>query len=347
MKNAACLTLIIAGIILLLILGKGLLIPFVFALLFWFITRRIRLLIDKVPLAKKYLPDWSKNVIIFVLIISAFGMVADALSINIRALTKSYESYEANIQGILTQVESMTNLNINEMMSSADDLDYGTLFGGIATVITGLVGDTFMIIIYVLFIFLEETSFRKKMQQYFAKSDKNNQINTTLNEIEESVSSYLMLKTLVSLLTGFLSYIVLLLVGIDSPLFWAFLIFLLNYIPTIGSLIATLFPAIFSLIQFGEFTPFIIIAAAVGAVQVIVGNIVEPRLMGKSLNLSPIVTIMALAVWGKIWGITGMVLSVPITVIMLIAFAQFESTQTVALILSGNGKIGKEQDEKK
>lgn len=103
MKNTAYLFLIIAGIILLLILGKGLLIPFVFALLFWFITRRIRLLIDKVPLAKKYLPDWGKNVIIFNLIISAFGLVSDALSINIKSLTKSYESYEANIHGILQQ----------------------------------------------------------------------------------------------------------------------------------------------------------------------------------------------------------------------------------------------------
>ncbi len=345
MKNAAYLILIIAGIILLLILGKGLLIPFVFALLFWFITRRIRLLIDKVPPAKKYLPDWSKNVIIFVLIISAFGMVADALSINIRALTKSYESYEANIQGILQQVESLINLDINDLLSS-DQLDYGTLFGNIATVITGLVGDTFMIIIYVLFIFLEETSFKKKMRQYFSKRENDDQITITLNKIEESISSYLMLKTLVSLLTGLFSYLVLLFVGIDSPLFWAFLIFLLNYIPTIGSLVATLFPAIFSLIQFGEFTPFLIIAGAVGAVQVIVGNIVEPKLMGKSLNLSPIVTIMALALWGKIWGITGMILCVPITVIMLIVFAQFESTQTVALILSGNGKIGKEKDGK-
>ncbi len=346
MKNTAYLLLIIAGIILLLILGKGLLIPFVFALLFWFITRRIRLLLDKIPLAKKYLPNWGKNVIIFIFIISAFGWIADALSYNIKTLSKSYESYEANIQGIIHQAESMVDININDLLSSTDQLDYGALFGSIASAITGLLGNTFMIIIYVLFIFMEETSFKMKMQKYFAKKEDGNQINTTLNEIEESISSYLVLKTLVSLLTGFLSYLALLFVGIDSPLFWAFLIFLLNYIPTIGSLVATLFPAIFSLIQFGEFTPFLVIAGAVGAVQIIVGNLIEPRLTGKSLNLSPIITIMALAVWGKIWGITGMILSVPITVIMLIVFSQFESTQTVALILSGNGEIGKAKDKK-
>lgn len=99
------------------------------------------------------------------------------------------------------------------------------------------------------------------------------------------------------------------------------------------------FPAVFSLLQFGEVTPFLIVLIAVGCIQVIVGNIIEPKLFGKSLNLSPLVTILSLAVWGKIWGITGMVLSVPITVIMIIIFSQFEKTKSVAILLSENGDI--------
>ena len=79
--------------------------------------------------------------------------------------------------------------------------------------------------------------------------------------------------------------------------------------------------------------------ACVGAIQVIVGNLVEPRLFGKSLNVSPLITILSLAIWGKIWGITGMVLSVPITVIMIIVFSQFEKTKKIAIILSENGEV--------
>ena len=120
-----------------------------------------------------------------------------------------------------------------------------------------------------------------------------------------------------------------------------FLIFLLNYIPTIGSLVATVFPSIFCLLQFGEITSFLIVLFAVGGIQVIVGNIIEPKLFGRSLNLSPLVTILSLAVWGKIWGVTGMVLSVPITVIMIIIFSQFEKTKAIAMVLSENGDIEK------
>ena len=125
-----------------------------------------------------------------------------------------------------------------------------------------------------------------------------------LRKIEDSISNYLRLKTYVSLLTGVLSYFVLLLVGVDGAPFWAFLIFLLNYIPTIGSLVAT-----------------------------------EPKVFGKSLNLSPLVTILSLAVWGEIWGITGMILSVPITVIMIIIFSQFDKTKNIAILLSESGNV--------
>ena len=140
-------------------------------------------------------------------------------------------------------------------------------------------------------------------------------------------------------MTGGLSYIALLIIGIDSPVFWAFLIFLLNFIPTIGSLIATMFPAVFCLLHYGEFGPGILVLIFVGAIQILVGNILEPKLMGSSMNISSLVTIIALSFWGAIWGVTGMILSVPITVIMIIIFSQFPSTRPIAVALSEKGEI--------
>ena len=121
--------------------------------------------------------------------------------------------------------------------------------------------------------------------------------------------------------------------------FWAFLIFLLNFIPTIGSLIATIFPAAYSLLQFGEFSPALLVLVIVGTIQLVVGNIVEPRVMGSSMNISPLVTILALTFWGMIWGITGMILSIPIMVVLVIIFSQFESTRPIAILLSEKGEI--------
>ena len=338
MKQAANFVIVIIAILATLIVGKGILIPFIFALIFWFLTREIRKSIYKLPFAKKFIPKWLSNVLVFTVIILAFGFISEIITNSIADLTDSYSKYEPNVASIIEKLNVYFHIDIFKSVKSVvGNFNYGSVLGNIANGISGLLGDTFMIVIYALFIFLEEASLKQKLRKVFFKDDSN--VQNILTKIENSISSYLRLKTYVSLLTGILSYIVLVLVGVDSAPFWAFLIFLLNYIPTIGSLVATVFPAIFSLIQFGEFTPFLIVLTAVGAVQVIVGNVVEPKVFGKSLNLSPLVTILALAIWGKIWGITGMILSVPITVIMIIIFSQFEKTKTVAIFLSESGDL--------
>lgn len=343
MKNAAYFSIIIVIIIATLVIGKGILIPFIFALIFWFLTREIRKNIYKIPFATKYIPIWLSNIFVFTFIIISFGFISEIIINSITNLSTSYSKYEPNIEATIKEIDSYFNINTIKLVKSfVGDFNYGSILGNIANGISVLLGDSFMIIIYALFIFLEESSFKKKLTKVFeTKEDKFANIEPMITKIEFSISNYLRLKTYVCLLTGILSYFILLLVGVDSAPFWAFLIFLLNYIPTIGSLVATIFPAIFSLIQFGEFSPFLIVLLAVGFTQVIVGNIIEPKLFGKSLNLSPLITILSLAVWGKIWGVTGMILSVPITVIMIIICSQFERTKALAIFLSEDGEINK------
>ncbi|WGH74511.1 AI-2E family transporter [Tenacibaculum tangerinum] len=341
MKNASNFIIVTVAIIAALVVGKGILIPFVFAIIFWFLTREIRKTIYRLPLARRFIPTWLGNVLVFTLIMLGFSFVSQILTSSISDLTASYSKYEPNIEAIINRINDYFNIDVMKSLKSiVGDFDYGLFLGNIANGISGLLGDTFMIIIYALFLFLEESSFKEKLQKVFMSAKKNPQgVQAILKKIEKSISNYLRLKTYVSLLTGLLSYLVLLFAGVDGAAFWAFLIFLLNYIPTIGSLVATVFPAIFSLIQFGEFSPFLMVLIGVGSIQVIVGNVVEPRVFGKSLNLSPLVTILSLAVWGEIWGITGMILSVPITVIMIIIFSQFEKTKSIAIFLSENGNI--------
>ena len=115
------------------------------------------------------------------------------------------------------------------------------------------------------------------------------------------------------------------------------MIFLLAYIPTIGSLLGVVFPALMALLQFGGGSEFLTIAVGLGAAQLVIGNVLEPRMMGKSLNLSSLVVIISLAVWGSIWGVTGMFLSVPITVLLMIVLAEFVN-RPIAILLSADGK---------
>ena len=340
MRNTAYFFISTIAIVITLIYGQNLLQPFIFALLLWFIVRKIRHLLNKVKFIKKYFPSWVKSLIPSIILILIFAFISRLLMANINSLAKSYPVYEQNVAIMIAQLNEVFQMNLVDYFKShAADFDFGTILKRIFQSLSDLLSNAFIILIYALFIFLEETHFPTKLRAMFSDKKQFNELNEVLDEIEKSITSYIGLKTLVSFITGFASYIVLIFIGIDAPLFWAFLIFLLNYIPTIGSLIGTLFPAIFCLLQFGDFNSCLLVLGIVGGIQVVVGNLLEPKLMGNSLNISSFVAIFALSFWGALWGITGMLLSVPITVIMVLIFSHFNSTKPIAIMLSEKGKI--------
>jgi AI-2 transport protein TqsA len=135
-----------------------------------------------------------------------------------------------------------------------------------------------------------------------------------------------------------MSYAVMRVAGLDYAFFWATAIFFLNYIPTIGSLLGTVLPAAFALLQFQALAPVVGVLAGVGVVQFLVGNILLPRMAGQVLNISLTVTIFSLFFWGALWGVTGMFVAMPLTAILIIAFGHFEPTRPFAVLLSRGGE---------
>ncbi|MFW5822054.1 MAG: AI-2E family transporter [Tangfeifania sp.] len=337
--------LILVVLVLILIYAQAIIIPFILAVLFLFLIRVIRNILSKV----KYvglLPKWSLTLISSALLLVFLVFTVEMISQNIQQLSVTLPIYEANLNRITQKINTQFDIDISNMVSDfAQDLNFRGILSRIFATLTGLFGDAFMVFLYLIFLLIEEPIFSQKIKAMYPDQKKYSQINGLIHKIDKSISHYIALKTLVSLLTGFLSYFVLLIIGVDAPLFWAFLIFVLNYIPSIGSLIATIFPTIFALLQFGNFTPAILVLTIVGAIQLVIGNLVEPRLMGNSLNISPLVVFLTLALWGIIWGITGMLLSVPITVILIIIMSEFPDTRPIAVLLSRRGEINIRQNE--
>ena len=128
-------------------------------------------------------------------------------------------------------------------------------------------------------------------------------------------------------------------IGLDFAAFWGMLIFFLNFIPTVGSILATVFPSLLAVIVFESPAAIIGVIGGITGIQLLVGNFMEPKLMGNSLNLSPLVILLSLSLWGSLWGIPGMFLCVPITVIAMIICSHFAQTRPVAIFLSGNGRL--------
>lgn len=329
------------GIVTILIFTKQLLIPFVLALLVWFLIRGIKKNgLEKVGFIHKYFPHWLQTSISALIIFGIVGAMVKMLVVNIELLSESLPVYEKNIKQIQELLNSNYKIDIGGMMSEfLGDFDFSGILASVFSSLTEIFGSAFTIALYTMFLLMEDVMFPKKLKALYKSQEKYENANTILLKIEHSIGSYLYLKTIISLGTGFLSFIALWAIGVEAPVFWAFLIFLLNYIPTIGSLIATSFPSLFTLLQFGEWGPFFLVLGIVGAIQLVIGNIVEPKAMGNTLNISSLVVILALSAWGLVWGITGMILSVPITVIIVIVCAEFEKTRPIAILLSEKGSV--------
>ncbi len=340
LSKIAYLVLTIIGITTILVFSKDYAIPFIIALLVWFIIHELRENIQQIPWLKKNCPIWLQSMIGFVVINAALFLVFQLLIVSMSDLLDSINIYEENLDKSLLQVNDMTGIDVtDQVLTYIKEIDLAATATALFDYVSLLLGDAFLILLYVLFLLLEESVFNSKLDALYSDEKKKKKIVALFQKMDHSISKYLTLKTLVSLLTGVLSYFALLFIGIDAPAFWAILIFVLNYIPTIGSLIATLFPAFFAVVQFGEFSPMVMVLVSVGLIQVIVGNIIEPKIMGDSLNISSLVVILSLTIWGAIWGVMGMILSVPITVMMIVVFEEIPDLKPLAIMLSEKGQL--------
>ncbi len=184
----------------------------------------------------------------------------------------------------------------------------------------GLVGNLVLIVVFTLFLLA---------------GGRPAQSHPLVAEIHVKVARYLSTKFLMSLTTGILVGVILVIFGVDLALMFGVLTFLLNFIPSIGSIVATLLPLPIILLQFGLGWKIYVILALTGSVQLTIGNIIEPKIMGENLNLHPVVVLFFLVFWGLVWGVPGMFLAVPITAIIKIVMERIDATRDYAKILTG------------
>jgi AI-2 transport protein TqsA len=155
--------------------------------------------------------------------------------------------------------------------------------------------------------------------------------------VRNGVEQYLWIQTVTGLMIAAGSWAIMALVGLDNAAFWAFLIFIVSYIPIVGGAVGILLPPLFALVQFESFWPAVVLIAVLQAINFVVGNIVLPRMQGDSLNIDPVVVLLSLAFWGAIWGVPGMFLSTPLTVMFMVILAEFRGTLWIAVLLSSDG----------
>jgi AI-2 transport protein TqsA len=323
--NTAALIIIFAGII----LAKSIITPFLLAL---FIS-----IICEQPvswLEKRGLPRWAALLIVIfgmIFIFTGFGMLIVS---TISSFSGNLSQYDSTLASLNTSVIGFLNdhgikIPDGQIFSLVQPAKILEFTANTLNTLVSMMGNTFLIFLIVLFTLTEFGSFAIKARAILKGSDKSLSYFST---ILQNIRHYLGIKTLICLLTGILVYVALLIVGVDYPLLWALIAALMNYIPNIGSIIAAVPAVLFALVQLG-FGGALWTLGSFMVVNNVLGNFIEPKIMGKGLGLSTLVVFLSLLFWGFIFGTVGMFLSVPLTMSIKIILEQNEQTKWLAILL--------------
>jgi len=321
--------------------GKDFFIPLLIALIAVYLITVLSRLARHLRIAGRQLPVALTMILSFAVIFGFGYAIFEIVAVNALKVADEAPHYQARL--IQLQERVFDSLGIDEPDASQQfirSLDLRTLFTTVGTTLLNILGRVSLVLLYSLFILLELRFLQLKLDTLFPDPARRSIVLDMLRRIDRDIHTYLGVKTAISIITAAISYAIMRAVNLSFAEFWALLIFILNYIPTIGSLIATLLPTLLALVQFPDnLTPFLVVGIGISTVQQLMGTIIEPNLMGQTLNLSPLVVFVSLILWGYIWGIVGMFICVPITVILVIILSNFESTRWVSILLSKTGNV--------
>lgn len=318
-----------------LVVGKSILIPLVTAIVIWYLLVRLIQTFSHIPFTKVSLPKSLALLLALIATGSIIYLVIDMVSSSLNGIVGQAPLYQAKIQSIVAWINEISGGKI-DMQQVLQSINLTRLFSDLAVTLTGVAGNLGLITVYVVFLMLEFETFDSKLKAIANKPSKLKTSREIIGRIITDINAYMKIKTLVSLATAISTYFILYSFGVSYPQFWALLTFILNFIPTIGSVIAVAVTLLAVSIHFTVFTTFLMMAGLMLSVHFVIGNIIEPRYMSKNLNLSPLVILLSLAFWGAIWGVLGLFLCVPLMTIINIVLSKFERTRYLAILLSAD-----------
>jgi len=342
MKHANLIVFLLA-IIVVFILGvillelRAILLPFVIAFLLTVIFKPLVLYFKarRVPVAVSLIVV----LISFATIIFLLGLT---LYSSIDPFVAQLPSYQVRFNSLIQNAMGLFEVTLAKLGIRPEELEWTSIFdfSSITPALTSGVGsfisfisNAVLVLLFMLFMLAGCGELGDKIKKALPENY-SDRIANIIDNIDRQVRQYLLTKTLVSLATGTLTWLILVILGVDFPLVWGFVAFLLNFIPNIGSLIAVLFPFIWSLLQFDAMTRPLLLLLFLGMAQTVMGNIVEPKIMAFSFNLSPLFVLVSLIFWGWLWGIWGMILAVPLTATIKIIFENIEPLRPVSVLMS-------------
>jgi len=301
---------------------RDVMIPFVLAI---FITAAVAPLGDFLVTRWRF-PNWVAVLVTLLLVLAVLTLLGVVLIVAVQTMIDAASEYSKQVTAMTKQAFtwlSEHNINIDQARITADlEGRLPGLISATAGTVSAIISHGFLVAFFVVFLLVGR-------HEHYRRND-------IYSDIEDTIRGYITTATAISAMTSVLVGLVLWALGLHMAWLFAFLVFLLCYIPNIGSIIATILPVPVAITQFRD-NPWMIVAAIAipGAIHLTIGNLVAPKMMGKGLELHPVTVLLALAFWGLLWGIVGMVLAMPIVASLRIVLSRFSTTRPLANLLAG------------
>jgi len=267
-----------------------------------------------------------------------FGGTAFFVADNAASFATELVGYTPRLDAIIAQVSGQLGVarppTVNQIVHG---LDAARWLGVAAKALQDLGSTALFVVIYLAFIIASRRGWERKAVGLFPHHKERQEAVVAFLRIRDGVERYLFVQTITGLMVAGLSWIAMAAVGLNDSFLWALMIFLAVYIPVAGGIFAGVAPPLFALVQFDGYARAIILLILLQTIGVVIGNVVYPRMQGRSLNIDPVMVLLALAFWSAIWGVTGAFLSTPLTVMAMVILAQFDGSRWISVILSADG----------
>jgi len=292
-----------------------------------------------------WLPKWSSLPVAIVIIVALFAGAIWAVADNAAHFARQAGGYSARLNVLIVDIAARAGFQapptLDDLLADASPAKVvGVIAGGLRR--GGEVA--VFVLIYLGFLIAARRGFPNKLHSLVTGAAEGLEADRLFERIRTGVESYVWGQSIIAGIIALASAAIMTVLGLQHVVFWAFLIFLASFIPVIGGAVGVLIPPLFGLLQFSDIARPIIMLVGLELLHIAVGQVLQPRLHGKNLNLDPVVVVLALAFWSLIWGVAGAFLSIPLTVIAMAVLAEFRSTRWIAVLLSSDGQPYAEVD---
>jgi AI-2 transport protein TqsA len=330
-------------------IGKDVFVPVAFGVVVVYIVSGLANLLSRIPVLAPVLTTRVRYVLSVLAIAAALAAFASLVIATIGQFAENAAEYQAAVMRLIQSVGVRFGVETEPTWTSVREylmqrISVSQLLGSAAGVMVSIASSVVLVFLYAAFLLIEQSQFAGKIDRLSKEPDGARRIHRIISSINTRIGRYLALKTVLGIVVGVLSLIVMKVMGLEFAAFLALLIALLNYIPYIGSVLSVVFPVIVAVVQFGDANVVLLVLVLLAVLQFVNGNLLDPYLMGSSLNLSPFVIVLSLAVWTALWGIPGALLAVPFAAILVIVFSESAATRPLAILLSRDGRLSTQGD---